>query len=458
MPKYFASSVLKLRGFLNEGHQRSVNAKKNILASFFIKGCSIAISLVLVPLTINYVNPTRYGIWLTLSSIIGWFSFFDIGFGNGLRNKFAEAVAKGKFRLARIYVSTTYAILSIIIAIILILFISINPFLNWTKILNTPPEMRAELGILALLIFVFFCLQFILQLITTIIIANQKPAKASFFNLLSSIISLLIIFILTKTTQGNLLYLGIALGLSPVLVLAISSLYFFNGEYKYYSPSYRFVRFSFAKNLMSLGMKFFVIQISALFLFQTNNILISQFLGPDQVTPYNIAFKYFGICQLAFLIILSPFWSAYTDAYFRNEFIWIKKTTKKLMYFWLLLVLVTILMLLCSAFFYHLWIGDSVRISFGLSIACALYVIIITWSSIFVNFINGVGKIALQLYISIFIVIINVPLSIFLIKSLSLGISGLVYSNCICLGIGAILGTSQYYKIINKTDVGVWSK
>src|ERR1700687_5870800 len=99
---------------ITSGHQRSVKAKKNIIASFFIKGISISISLILVPLTINYINPSRYGIWLTLSSIVGWFSFFDIGLAHGLRNKFAEAKAKGDNESAQIYVSTTYAVLAII--------------------------------------------------------------------------------------------------------------------------------------------------------------------------------------------------------------------------------------------------------------------------------------------------------------------------------------------------------
>ena len=81
--------------FFTKGHERSIKAKKNIAASFVIKGLSIAISLVMVPMTIHYINPTQYGIWITLSSIIGWFSFFDIGFGNGLRNRFAESIAMG---------------------------------------------------------------------------------------------------------------------------------------------------------------------------------------------------------------------------------------------------------------------------------------------------------------------------------------------------------------------------
>ena len=87
--------VASIKNFINRGHDRSVQAKKNIISTFLIKGVSIAISLILVPLLINYINASRYGIWLTLSSIVGWFSFFDIGLTHGLRNKFAEAKAKG---------------------------------------------------------------------------------------------------------------------------------------------------------------------------------------------------------------------------------------------------------------------------------------------------------------------------------------------------------------------------
>ena len=142
--------------YLSRGNERSVITKKNILFSFVIKGLNIATTLLLVPLTIDYVNKVQYGIWLTLSSIIAWFSFFDIGFGNGLRNKFAEAVAKGKHKLARIYLSTTYAILVILIGIVFILFLNINPFIDWAKILNTSPSMALELNILALIVFSFF--------------------------------------------------------------------------------------------------------------------------------------------------------------------------------------------------------------------------------------------------------------------------------------------------------------
>ena len=323
-----------LLGLITKGHERSVKAKKNIIASFIIKGLGIAISLVLVPLIINYINPTRYGIWLTLSAVIAWFSFFDIGFGNGLRNKFAEALAIGEVELARIYVSTTYAILAIIISIVLVLFLCVNPFLNWATILNTEPEMAGELSTLAIIVFVFFCLRFVFQLINTVLSANQEPAKASFFDLLGNLLSLSIIFILTKTVEGSLLVLGTVFSLTPVLVLVFSSLWFYRNTYSRFAPSIKYVRFSYARNLMSLGIKFFIIQIAALILFNTNNIIVTQLFGPGEVTTFNVSFKLFSIITMIFSTIAIPLWSAFTEAYTKEEYGWIKNTLSKVRKVW----------------------------------------------------------------------------------------------------------------------------
>jgi O-antigen/teichoic acid export membrane protein len=441
--------------FINKGHERSINARKNIILLFFIKGGSIIISLMLVPLTINYINPTRYGIWLTLSSIIGWLSFFDIGFGNGLRNKFIGAVAKGQHELARIYVSTTYGILSIIISILLFFFIVINYFLSWPKILNTPNSMASELYVLALITFVFFCLQFILQLLTTVIISDQKPAKAAFFNLCSSFLSLFIIFILTKTTHGNLIYLGFTLGATPVIVLIIASIWFYTHDYKCYAPSLKYIKFGYAKNLMSLGLKFFIIQISALILYESSNVIISQLFGPVEVTPYNIAYKYFGIIPMVFNIVLSPMWSAYAEAYVKNDIVWIKRSIRKVIKLWLLLCVVIFIMCVASNKIYSWWV-PTIKIPFLLSFILAFYVLINTWCNIFAQFINGVGKLKLQLVYGLFGALINIPLAIFLGKKI--GVSGVVLSTCIIGFFTAIWCPIQYYKVVNNKAKGIWFK
>ena len=168
---------------LIKNQNRTTNAINNILASLVIKGFNISIGFVMVPLTIHYLTKYKYGIWITLSELVGWFYLFDIGLGNGFRNKFAEALAKNDEKEAKTYVSTTYFILGIISTIIFLLFLAVNPFIEWTKILNCTPELLGEISTLVLFVVGAFCMQFVLQLMKIILTADQKPALGDFIDL-----------------------------------------------------------------------------------------------------------------------------------------------------------------------------------------------------------------------------------------------------------------------------------
>ena len=123
-------SLNKINNFVNSGNNRSKKAKKNILAMFLLRGISILCSLIVVPLTIDYVSPYEYGIWLTISSLVAWLSFFDIGIGNGLRNKFIESIEKKEYKQARMYVSTAYAIISLVVTCVWIIAIIASLFID----------------------------------------------------------------------------------------------------------------------------------------------------------------------------------------------------------------------------------------------------------------------------------------------------------------------------------------
>ena len=259
--------IIKIKEFINLGSNRTINAKKNIIQSFLIKIISIISGLLIVPMTITYVNKTQYGIWLTLSSFISWFSFFDIGFANGLRNKFTEYKAKGKHFLVKIYISSTYGFLALIFISVWVLFFLINHKIDWTIILNAPLELKSELSIVAVIVLSFFCVQIVLNTINTILLADQKPAKVALINTFGQLINLLIIYFLTLTTDGSLIYLALAIGIGPLLVTILASIFFFNSSYKKYSPSIYLIRIKYARSIMSLGTKFFFIQIAAIIVY-----------------------------------------------------------------------------------------------------------------------------------------------------------------------------------------------
>lgn len=453
------TSLKVLRFFINfftKGHHRSIEAKKNIATSFAIKGISILISLSLVPLTIHYVNPTQYGIWLTLSSIIAWFSFFDIGFGNGLRNRFTEAKTSGNMQNARIYISTTYAVLTIIFSFVWVLFFIANFFIDWSKILNAPPKMIGELSTLALIVFSFFCIQIVLKTLNTIMIADQKPAKGAFIDMLGQLLTLIIIYILTKTTQGSLLNLGLTIGFVPILVLFISTFWFYSKSYRYISPKLRYVNFAYAKDIMKLGLKFFIIQIAVLVIYQTSNIIIAHVCKPEDVAIYNIALKYFGIATMVFSIIMTPYWSAFTDAFTSNEYEWMKRSVTLLRKLALLIILFVVVMIFVSPIAYKIWIGNVVKIEKSVSITVAIYVIILIWNTLYASLLNGMGKIKLQLYLSIIGILANIPLAIFL--GSKFGIEGVVMSAILLNLISAVYSPIQVTRLLNQKAKGIWNE
>ena len=335
-----------------KGHGRTVKAKKNIIASFSIKGVSIIIGFLMIRITLNYLDQTKYGIWLTLTSFLTWFSFFEIGLGGGLRNKLAESLANKDYELGMSYVSTTYAILGIIISVVGITFFFGNFFIDWTLILNTDKNLGKELSLLALIVFGFFFLQFVLKLVSIVLVADQRPAIADSFGPIGNLISLIAIYILTITTKGSLIYLGWVLSISPIVILIVATIYFYSGDYKHITPSIKYVEFKYAKDLLNLGFKFFLIQISALIMFQSSNIIIAQFFGPDEVTPFNLAYKLFSVILMVFTIVMSPFTAAFTEAWVKKEIDWIKNTVKHLFYIWLGLVFTAVFLYVISDFLF----------------------------------------------------------------------------------------------------------
>lgn len=439
------------------GSDRTVSAKKNIIVSFGLKAISIIISLQVVPITINYINSTQYGIWLTLSSIIAWLSYFDLGFAHGFRNRFAEAKANDDHELARKYVSTTYAILAILFTCVFVLVSIINYFLDWSMILNVNTGMKVELQMVFQILAFFFCINFVANVLGTMLTADQKPALSSFIQTVGQLFAFLTIYILTKTIEGNLVILALAFSGIPCICLIIASFILFSGKrYKGYSPNIRYVQLSLVKNILGLGVQFFFITTSMFFIFQFINVIISRNLGPESVTQYNIAYKYFNVLAMMTMIILTPFWSAFTDAYTKKDFIWMKKTQYNLERMWLICLPIAIVMVICSTQIYQWWVGNSVTIPFSLSIIIAVYVICQILGNLYMFLINGTGKVRLQLIIYFSFAIISLPLMNYSCDRY--GIQGILFVPIVVFLCQAIIGKIQLSKIVNNCATGIWNK
>lgn len=440
--------------YFNKGAERSIKAKKNIVVLTLYKGLSIVIGLVMVPMTLHYVDAGTYGIWLTLSSIVGWISFFDIGLNLGLKNRLTEAIANNDEALGKTYVSTTYAMLTLIFIPLMIILLIVASFLDWNSLLNIDTVENRGLVAAICIIITYFCINFILSTINVVILAHQSPAEASLRSLIQQAFSLLIIFLLTVTTEGSLTKLCIGLCISPLVVVTLFNITLFRGKYKAIAPSIKFVDFHKAPDLIKLGVKFFIIHIASIVLVQITNFLIIRYYGPDDVTAYNIAYKYFGVLYMGWGILMTPIWVAVTDAAAKNDYQWIVNMRKKYSRVLVLFAIGGVIMLAISQFVYNIWIGDSVSISWQLSLWVMIYYMVLMFGSIPVQILNGLGKLNVQTIACCISPIVFLLLFKLLVNS-GIGVYSILIASVVANFNGYLLGPIQCSRLLKKKIKGI---
>ena len=446
----------KLCNIYHSENERSRLVKVNILTGALIRCLSIIASFILVPLTINYISSELYGIWLTLSSVIQWIGFFDIGFGNGLRNRLGESLALGKYKKGRIIVSTTYALLTMIFfSLGFILFFAAES-VNWSSFLNVSQEYNTILVTVAQILIISVSIQMVLKLVQNVIQAYQLTALASLIEAVGNILTLLFVYLLTIFLAPELTNIALVFCIVPIVTFLMASLMLYSSKFKNVSPTIKYVRLKYAKDIFNLGSEFFIVQIAALVLYQMINILISRLCGPEDVTCYNIAYKYFSVLMMGVTIILAPIWSAFTDAYVKNDAQWMNHIYRKLLKMFVFFSLAIILMLILSPLSYHLWIGDQVQVTYITSLLVAIYMIIGIWGQIHSAILNGMGKIRFQVYYSVVIMSLFIPLALLLGTLFKM--PGILLSMILVNAPGIYFGRYQVVKLINRTATGIWIK
>ena len=448
--------MFKLLALLNSENTRTQIVKRNVFYSAGIKGISIVISLLLVPLTINYVSSELYGIWLTLSSVISWLSFFDVGFGLGLRNHLTTAIALGELKKGKVLVSTTYCILTVIF-----LFVGIGGYyvcgiINWCGLLSISSQYHDVLITASRIVVVTFCISIVLRLIQNVFQAYQKTAAASSVDTVAQILSLTLIYVLTKTAFPDLNKLALVFCGAPIVAYLCYSIILYQGKFKEVSPSLYAVDFKYAKDLFSLGGQFFLIQIICIILYQSVNFVISHYCGPEQVTVYNIAYKYLCCALMVFNIIMAPLWSAYNDAYAKKDNFWMRSIYGKLIKINTIVVMGIILMIVISPIIYKLWIGDSVQVPLMISVLIGLYIVCLTISTMHASILNGMGIIRVQIIQAILQGVLFVCGILMIGRGLDL--NSILVIMLITAVIPAIILPIQVCLLLNNRAKGLWTK
>lgn len=435
---------------------RSKMLKSNILYSAILKVIGLITSLLVVTITLNYLNSELYGVWLTITSILYWFSFFDIGLGNGMRNYLTEAVSKGNYKEAQSYLSTTIIALTMIASIIAIVGFILLKLLNLNSVFNTNTISNTELQNVLFVAIGFTLILFVLKNIGYVFVALQKYALWDFINTLGNIVGLLIIFLLTKFTNGKLIYVVFAFTCTPAIIYILAAIPIFS-KYPEFRPTIQSFRKDFLSTIVGKGLGFFLIQItSCLVIYGSSNLFITQFCGPESVTTYNIAYKFFNLLAIGYLVFISPMWNAYTDAYVKQDFNWIEKAFKSALKIWLFTEFAGIIMLIVSQYFYLFWVGKAVHVPFMVSLSVFLYISFFNLNNCVTYLLNGLNKIYIQIITSITATFIY--LTIMFAWGKNMNIQEIVFYMSAAYGAMTAIHFYQCRKLINQKATEIWNK
>lgn len=441
---------------LFKGDHRSVVVRKNIIGSFGVKVVSVLISLMLVPITIGYVSSELYGIWLTLATIVSWAYLFDMGFGHGLRNKVAESVALGQWDKARQYVSTGYFFFTLVFVPVAIVVYVGCPLIDWPSLLKVDSSYQDLLVSVMRIVIIFFGAGAIVNIQGAVLNGLQHTALNSSFSALGQLLVLIVVYVLTLTTKPSLTYLAYAICGTPLALNILVSIWLYGFKYRRLCPSPHLVRLALVKDVLNLGIYFFIIQIAVIVLYQTINVILSHVAGPEAVTEYNVIYKYISIPLMISATLVAPLWSAFTDAYTVKDFAWMARAYTNMLRAYGVLIGLLLLLFIAYPLAFKLWLHGKVDIHLEMVVIVTIHVAIVMWNNMHTVLINGTGRVLLQLLCYVLGLVANIPLALLL--GHFYGAPGVIIS-VIVLNLPLVLIMRlQIKKIINQTATGLWTR
>ena len=421
----------------------------DILWLFGAKGTLLLANFVVISITLDLLSTKIYGVWITLYTTISWLSFFDLGLGNGMRNLFAVNRAIGNQEKNKQLVSTSYII---VLGIALILLIVGLPFVYYADIARffnisdiAIPDLRCVLSLLV----VVTSLQLITKLINSIFLADQKPALSSLIDCSGVVCSLLLLFILKDRLVGSLFNLALIITLPTFVISFIVTLFAFNKNYRKLKPSLKCFNLKISNKLINLGLRFFLIQLSALIILQGSNIIILKFIGAEEVSVFSLVYKYFNVIVTIFTLVLTPYWSFFTDSYAKNNYNQLKQGFKQLLISWLAISMVGVVMWIALPFSFKIWLNQELDIPAYLPVSLLLFSIFSNLGSVFIYFLNGTSSyLNFQLAIVLAFAALLYPISAYLLPAY--GVLGVVFTMFFANSYGVLFAPYLSYKVLKR--------
>lgn len=436
---------------LIDGKKRNLRLLVQLILSFGYKGLSMALSFAIVPLSLNILGPNEYGLWLTIFSFVNFFLFFDLGLGNGLKNKITISLANNDVQSTRSFISTGYIVfasLSLVLILVLILLIS---SISMSSFLNTAGVSDHKVKQAMLIVGITIITSFTLNFVYNISAAQQKISFANLGMVLNNGLAVLVLIYLNVTrTPITITVMAVITASALIASMLISNIVFYRRNPDLF-PSVKDFRMDLLKSTIKLSTGFFIVQIQVIIISFTDTIIINKYLGNYEVTRYNLVYKLFSAIIVLLSLVSMPLWTVFTEAFEKKDNTWIKNIFKRFNY---IIIAASVVFILLGVFInpiLYIWTHHNYQIPALLVTCMVIYNIAYAWNYNYSVFLNSISAIKVQLPYLIITSILNIPMCIYFIH-LGLGSAGVVLASAVCVLPFSIFGPYIAYKRVNENN------
>jgi O-antigen/teichoic acid export membrane protein len=439
---------LRLRPFdTSTPEGRSAERYRRIAWSTVLAGVGKVISMgtgfISVPLVIGYLGSERYGMWITMSSLVAVLGPLDLGIGFGLLTILSDADGRGDRETARRAVATSLTMLLTIATVALLLFVAAYAFIPWQRLFNVSTAQAAsEAGPAAAVLVTSFAIGLPLGVIGLIQLAHQSNYISSAWAIAGNLASLAAILIVIHL-HASLPVLVVALTGLGLLFASLNGAVLFGRQWPWLRPHRDDVDRKLMRPLLRVGGLFMILQIAGLVGYQLDNFVIAQIMGAGSVQEYAVPMKLFTIAPTLLSFALTPLWPAYRESLARGDWAWISRTLRRSL---LLAAAVNIpsavFLIFAGPWVLHIWVGDAVHPTFILMLGLGLWLAMNTITGPLAMLLNGANAMGFQAVCAILMAVGNVAISVFLVNRI--GVSGAVWGSVIAVAVFELLPLSWY--------------
>lgn len=406
-------------GRSDERHRRIALASASGIGSRVIASATMLVSL---PLTVRYLGDERYGLWMTIGSLVSVLGITDLGLGYGVITRVSEADGQQDRARAAGIVTSAFLLLSGIALVLLALVAISYPWIDWAGLYNVTPGSIAasEAGPASAVFLVCFALGLPLSVIARVQVGYQDGHVSNAWDAVGHAISLGALLLAIRSDAG-LPWLVLAVSGSPVAVRLVAALVEFLVRRPWLAPRPRLFEWSSAVDLLRIGIWYFVIQVSATLAFALDNLIIARMGSPALVATYSVVVRLFGLVITTLSTVQAALWPAYGESIARGDIDWARRTLRRSLAVTALTAgPATVALAAAGPWLIARFIDASVQPDMWLVSGVAAWSLSVCLSSALGVFLHGAGAIRLQAMLTL-----GMAIASFVAKVLGMGLAGI---------------------------------